>query len=275
MNIATCQFNVGPSVRRNSATICGQIARAADAGADVAHFPEYGLCGYAGWDFPDWGAFDWEELREQTRSICRLAEEHNIWVILGSAHELSNGKLPHNSLYIIDPGGSILDRYDKRFCSKPELEYYTPGDHFSIFDIAGIRCSVLICADSNFPELYRELGNRGVQVVFHSFHIARCPSPNVLTQVVPGRMMGHASIHRMWISVNNSTRRIQANPSLMLRPNGSIAARLPRHKSGLMVNAISPSTPQMPDEQQCRAASGVLHSGTLVNDPRSEDRTSL
>lgn len=37
-------------------------------------------------------------------------------VVLGSAHRLSGANNPHNSLYVIDDDGALVDRYDKRFC---------------------------------------------------------------------------------------------------------------------------------------------------------------
>ena len=43
----------------------------------------------------------------------------------------------------------------------------------TVFDVDGFRCGVLICYDYRFPELYRELKQAGVQVLFQSFHNAR------------------------------------------------------------------------------------------------------
>ena len=62
-------------------------------------------------------------------------------VVLGSAHRLTEPNKPHNSLYIIDEEGRLIDRYDKRFCSGDasgmtgDLAHYSPGDHFSVFAI--------------------------------------------------------------------------------------------------------------------------------------------
>jgi predicted amidohydrolase len=83
-------------------------------------------------------------------------------VVLVSAHPLTGRRKPHNSLYIIDDRGQIVDRYDKMFCSGDpsektgDLAHYTPGDHFSDFSIKGVRCGPLICHDYRYPGLYRE-----------------------------------------------------------------------------------------------------------------------
>ncbi len=78
---------------------------------------------------------NWDELRNATDSIMKLAGELKIWVILGSVHRLSGDNKPHNSLYLINPEGQIEDRYDKRFCTTGDLKYFTPGDHFVTFNI--------------------------------------------------------------------------------------------------------------------------------------------
>jgi deaminated glutathione amidase len=68
-----------------------------------------------------------------------------------------------------------LDRYDKRFCSGAadektgDLAHYSPGDHFSTWDIDGVRCGALVCYDYRFPELYRRYKRLGAGLVFHPF----------------------------------------------------------------------------------------------------------
>ena len=88
------------------------VLTASRRGARVAHFPEGSLSG------------------------CQLG----LWVVLGSAHRLSDSHKPHNSLYIISDAGRIVERYDKRFCSgdpggrSGDLAHYSPGGHFSVWD---------------------------------------------------------------------------------------------------------------------------------------------
>ena len=52
-----------------------------------------------------------------------LANELDLWVLLGSTHQLTGLHKPHNSLYVIDSVGEIVDRYDKRFCTPGDLEH--------------------------------------------------------------------------------------------------------------------------------------------------------
>ena len=49
--IATCQFPVSGDIKKNASIILKQMAQAKEKGADVSHFPESSLSGYAATDF--------------------------------------------------------------------------------------------------------------------------------------------------------------------------------------------------------------------------------
>ena len=70
-------------------------------------------------------------LRAETNEIMSLAKENNIWVVLGSAHYISENEAPLNCLYIISSEGKIVDRYDKSMLTNGDLKYYTPGNHIA------------------------------------------------------------------------------------------------------------------------------------------------
>ena len=163
LRVGTCQFAVSSDIRRNARNIMSQIELAANAGARVVHFPEAALSGYLTRDRTSWEGFDWGLLQERSERICAAAREHEVWVLLGSAHPLSQGRLPHNSVFVINDRGELVDHYDKRFCTTPDLGFYTPGEHRVAFEIDGVRCGVAICFDVRFPEIYREYKSVGVQ----------------------------------------------------------------------------------------------------------------
>ena len=64
LKIATCQFAVGGSIKRNARQICNFLRQAKKHKADIAHFPECALSGYAGKDFKTHGGLNWHLLRE-------------------------------------------------------------------------------------------------------------------------------------------------------------------------------------------------------------------
>ena len=67
LKVATCQFPIGSDVRMHLDYVARQIRTAKDRGADVAHFPEACLSGYAGVDLASYEGFDWTLLRECTQ----------------------------------------------------------------------------------------------------------------------------------------------------------------------------------------------------------------
>ena len=52
LRVATCQFSVEAEIEHNLDWALRQIEESADAGADVVHFSECALSGYAGVDNP-------------------------------------------------------------------------------------------------------------------------------------------------------------------------------------------------------------------------------
>lgn len=289
LRVATCQFPVEAEISKNLKHVLRQIEESSDLKADVVHFSETALSGYAGVDVPSADAIDREELRAATEQVMQSAKKHKLWVLLGSTHFLTGNHKPHNSVYIINPQGKIQDRYDKRFCTgtngkKPTLDmcHYTPGDHHSIFKIKGVPCAVLICYDFRFPEIYRDLKKQGVRVIFQSFHNARKtvvddPSYNIWKEVVPATMSTRASENGFWISSNNSAARRSCWASFAVQPDGAITGQLKLHKAQVLMTEMDLSRsyfdPSAPWRD--RAMQGVLNSGELIRDPRSADRVSL
>jgi len=274
---ATCQFAVSADVQSNGKTIRRQMVTARELGADVAHFPEGALSGYANADFKTWNGYGWALLKEETLRVMELAENLRLWVVLGSAHPLTGDHKPHNSLYLISPKGPIVERYDKSFCTSGDLDFYSPGDHLSLATINGVKCGLLICYDVRFPELYRQYKKRGAQMIFHSFYNARAKGPNIHTTIMRPSLQCRAATNYVWISATNSSAYYGSWPSVFVRPDGVIAASLRFHRPGVMVNTVN-TNEQLYDASAAYrdlAINGALHNGEAVDDLRSKDRTCL
>ena len=249
LKIATCQFAVGSSIRRNARQIHNFLHKAKKAKADIVHFPECALSGYVGADFGSFDGFNWQLLREETEKIMVLAGQLGVWVVLGSMHRLTEPNKPHNSLYLINPKGKIVDRYDKRFCTKGDLRHYTPGNRFVNFTINGVKCSLLICFDLRFPELYRQLYKQKVNCILQSFYNARqkkpCAAtgaekpPSVHSYIMRQTMQCRAATNYFWISMANPSGYYSPYPSCFIQPDGKIARRLRSNRAGLMVNTVN------------------------------------
>jgi predicted amidohydrolase len=278
LKVATCQFAVGRSVKRNSREICGFISKAKKAKADIVHFSECALSGYVGTEFPNFEGYDWQLLEEETEKIMALAAKLKLWVVLGSTHRLTGPKKPYNSLYLIGPDGRIVDRYDKRFCTPGDLRRLTPGDRFVNFTINGVKCSLLICFDLRFPELYRALYKQGVNCIFQSFYNARQKGPSVHTHIMRQTMQCRAATNHFWVSMSNSSGYYSPYPSCFIQPDGKIVRQLRANRLGLMVNTVDMSRKfydPMADFRDMAISGKLNNAGQAVNDPRLRKRTSL
>lgn len=278
LKVATCQFAVGASIRRNSRAICELLHGAKKGRADIVHFSECALSGYVGTDFPNFEGYDWQLLRDETEKVTALAAKLKLWVVLGSTHRLTEPNKPHNSLYLIGPDGGIVDRYDKRFCTPGDLRRLTPGDRFVNFQINGVKCSLLICFDLRFPELYRQLYEQKVNCVFQSFYNARQKGPSVHTQIMRQTMQCRAATNHLWVSMTNSSGYYSPYPSCFIRPDGKIVRQLRQNRLGLMVNTVDLNRKfydPMADFRDMAISGKLNNARQAVNDPRSRNRTNL
>jgi predicted amidohydrolase len=289
LRVATCQFSVEGEIDHNRDWVLRQIDEAADKGVDVVHFSECALSGYAGVDIPNVQSIDWDKLRTATRAILAAAKRRRVWVLLGSTHHIDDGIKPHNCVYVINPRGEIVDRYDKRFCTGKcdkqatlDLVHYSPGNRYVTFKVKGFTCGVAICYDYRFPELYRGYKQRGVDVMFQSFHNARKsvvadPKYNIWKTIVPATMSCRAAENHIWFSANNSTARPSKWASFTVRPDGQIMGRLRLHQPGVLITdmKMDPKLMDAPGPWRHAAMNGQLHSGELVTHPRSSSVTVL
>jgi predicted amidohydrolase len=303
IKIATSQFAVSADIFSNKNYIATQMIEAKHNGAAVIHFPEGSLSGYAGIDFITFDHYPWNKLKLATLELMELAGKLKIWVILGSSHPLTGINKPHNCLYIIDDNGTIRDRYDKRFCAGnpsgdiEELAYFSPGNHFCVFSIGGIRCGTLICHEYRYPEMYREYVKQNVQLLFHSFHAANMdpvrqkemedqigekyfpfnPGKTLPEITMPSSMISYAANNYLWISCSNSSAMESCWGGFVVRPDGVIHGRLRKNSNEFLITEIDTDVMYYDSTSAWRerAMNGIYYSAELVSDPRSDNRSAL
>ena len=245
LRVATAQFPVAASIARNLRYMADLICQAKEQKADVAHFPETCLGGYAGCEFKSWDGYDWDELQAADDELRRLARKLRI------------------ALFYVATAGQRGGRYDKCFCTTGDLEYYRAGQRFVTFELKGFTCGLLICHDMRYPELYRAYKKRGVQVLFQSFYNARGQGPNIHTEIVRPSLQTHAAENYFYISAPNASGHYQSWPSTFVLPDGRIGASCRQHRAGLVVNEID-ARDKFYDASaafRARAMRGVLYSG--------------
>jgi predicted amidohydrolase len=262
LKVATCQFPVTGDLMSNADYIKKFIIEASQQNADIVHFSEAALSGYPPGDIPSFKNYDWELLREVTLEILGLAKQNNIWVVLGSAHFISEEEKPMNSLYVISNEGKIVDRYDKSMLTMGDSAHYTAGNHIVIVELKGYKMGFLICYDSCYPEMYNIYRHKGVSLMFHSFYNAHHKGETILDEIIPAEIRVRASDNRMWVIANNSTGYYSSWPACIARPDGSLES-LERGISGILYR-------EFPDTEESDNINSWLHNFKMMKLPENE-----
>jgi len=98
-----------------------------------------------------------------TQSWVALAREMQIYLVAGIT-EL-DGNCLYNSAVVVGPSG-FLGKYRKLHLWGDEHLYFEPGDlGLPVFNTPLGRLGVVVCYDGWFPEVYRLLAMRGVDIV--------------------------------------------------------------------------------------------------------------
>lgn len=103
------------------------------------------------------------------KRFAELAITYNINIIAGSMPELRDGML-YNVSYLLHRDGTI-DEQDKIHITPHEKRDWVidGGNQVKVFDTDAGRVGILICYDSEFPELGRMLAEQNVQIIFVPF----------------------------------------------------------------------------------------------------------
>tara|TARA_R110002051_G_scaffold70772_1_gene127524 strand:- start:82298 stop:83824 length:1527 start_codon:yes stop_codon:yes gene_type:complete len=113
------------------------------------------------------------ELAKHTQAIVQKFSEfsisYNINIISGSMPEMIDGRL-YNVGYLCRRDGSV-ERYEKLHVTPDEAKVWgmQGGTQLKTFDTDCGRIGVLICYDSEFPELSRLLADEGMDILFVPF----------------------------------------------------------------------------------------------------------
>lgn len=137
------------------------IADAARQHADLVVLPEtltyFGL----GRKFP--------ECAEQvpgpsTEYFGALAKQHNFYIVAGLVER--DGPLIYNTAALLGPDGALAGKYRKVTLPRGEIEAgIAPGSDYPVFSTRFGILGIMICYDGFFPEVARELTNRGAEVI--------------------------------------------------------------------------------------------------------------
>jgi len=99
-----------------------------------------------------------------TRFFGDLARTNNLHIVL-SLYE-RDGHLVYNAAVLIGADGRLIGKYRKTCLPPGEAESgVAPGSDYPVFDTAFGKVGLMVCYDGFFPEVARELSNRGAEII--------------------------------------------------------------------------------------------------------------
>jgi len=93
-----------------------------------------------------------------------LARQHHLYIVAGVFER--DGRLVYNTAILLGPDGQLVGKYRKVCLPRGEIEGgVCPGSDYPVFDARFGKVGLMICYDGFFPEVARELSNRGAEVI--------------------------------------------------------------------------------------------------------------
>jgi N-carbamoylputrescine amidase len=181
------------------------IADAAGQGAQVVGLQEifHGPYFCAEQD-PKWyGTAEPEDGPVVTR-MREVAREHGIVLVVPWYEEEQPG-VYYNTACVIERDGTVLGKYRKTHIPHVgpcfwEKFYFKPGNlGYPVFDTSVGRVGLIICYDRHFPEVARELGIKGAEIVFNPSATVESLSRYLWELEQPA----HAVANGFWMAASN------------------------------------------------------------------------
>lgn len=172
--IATAQFENRSNDKRYNLSVIDSLSRkAAGEGAMAIAFHE---CSVTGYSFAR--KLSREELLdvaetipegESVAELIRIAAKNRITILAGLFEKDINDKI--YKAYVCVDGDGLKAKHRKLHpFINPAIN---PGNSYTIFDLNGWRCGILICYDNNIIENVRATALLGAQIIFMP-HVTMC-----------------------------------------------------------------------------------------------------
>jgi beta-ureidopropionase len=181
------------------------IADAAGQGAQVVGLQEifHGPYFCAEQD-PKWYATAEPEDGPTVSRMREVAREHGI-VLIVPWYEEEQAGVYYNSACVIERDGTVVGKYRKTHIPHVgpcfwEKFYFKPGNlGYPVWETSVGRLGLIICYDRHFPEVARELGLKGAELVFNPSATVESLSRYLWELEQPA----HAVANGFWIAASN------------------------------------------------------------------------
>jgi nitrilase len=170
LRAAAVQMCSGMDWEANLATAARLVARVAEQGAELVVLPEY----FSRLGHLEEMAARAEPIPGPTSEAMRdLAAKHRVTLLAGTICEQAGGGKAYNTSLLFDPQGRELGRYRKMHLPKVDLpevafeeaRWIAPGNEVAATESSWGCLGHATCYDLRFPELFRQLAERGMRVL--------------------------------------------------------------------------------------------------------------
>lgn len=181
LKVAVAQFEPKDGDKAYNLSVIEELtAKAKERGAEVISFHELSITAYTFLkDLMREGLVALAENvpdGESTQKLIQLAQKYDIAILAGLV-ELENDKL-YNTYVCVDKNGFIAKhRKIHPFIST----FLEAGSDYTVFELKGWKCGILICYDNNVVENVRATALLGAEIIFAP-HVTMC-TPSAM----PGR----------------------------------------------------------------------------------------
>src|SRR4030042_6041527 len=178
LKISTAQFENKSGDKKYNLSVIETLSKnAAAEGSDVIAFHECSVTGYTfARNLSKSLLLDVAELipeGESTLKLQEIAVRYNIVILAGLFEKDKNDRI-YKAHVCVGKNGLIAKHRKLHPFINPAI---SPGGSFTVFDLEGWTCGILICYDNNITENVRATALLGAKIIFMP-HVTMCtPSP--------------------------------------------------------------------------------------------------
>lgn len=174
IKISTAQFENKSGDKEYNLSVIDKLAKkAADEGSEVIAFHECSITGYTfARNLSKEEMVELAEVIPEGPSIIRLQEiaaKHNITILAGLFEKEEDDSM-YKAYVCVDKTGLIAKHRKLHPFINPHLN---PGNSYTVFEIHGWKCGILICYDNNVIENVRATVLLGADIIFMP-HVTMC-----------------------------------------------------------------------------------------------------